>query len=595
MESPDQYYNRVKTETENLLNRNKRMTRYFYLYRSLAFLLIFPGFWIFKQNQFVPVFSALIFLAVLLWLIRKNIELDHQKRRLEIRLFLINREIKALQHEYLELPDGNEFIDPHHPYSYDLDIFGKGSLYQYINRTTTDGGSWFLFHWLTHPEKEIDAILDRQQSVKEISPFREWRLSFLTEGNLIDVTGQEKSMLIDADPNHIHIKNQKFLNAVIIALPIITIANLLFFIYSGIHIWLTINLIINFGILYFYRKLTERYYLLFGNKTKLVNKYLNILRIIENQNFKSIELSKLQHYLLKPEKSSESVSGLMKAMKQFEYRANLIVGFLLNALLMWDLRCILKLNKWHRENNENLKTWTNTTEIIDAIISLGIYADHNPDYTFPIPQNKDFLFSAKQLGHPLLKPGKRIDNDFNIENFPKVTIITGANMAGKSTFLRAIGVNLILACAGVPVCSKEMVFRPVDIYTSIRTTDSLLKEESYFLAELKRISAIMDKLRTGVTQLVIFDEMLKGTNSEDKLKGSQQLVFQLVKTKSATIIATHDVKLTEIEQELPDFVNNFCFEITHVGDEMIFDYKLRPGVTKTMNASLLMKKLKIIP
>lgn len=594
METASQYYNQVKSEAEKNLNKTKRIIRHFYIYRLLAFILIFSSFWIFKQSLLVSAISAFAFLTIFFWLVRKNIELERLKQRLEIRLYLINRELKALSHDYLDFPEGNEFIDPQHPYSYDLDIFGKGSLFQYINRTTTIGGSHFLAQWLTGPEKDIEAILTRQQSVKEISWLREWRLNFLTEGNLIDVSDQEKSALIDTNPEQIHIKNLKFLKAVVIILPFLTLATLLIYIFKGTHIWLTLNLIINFVILYIYRKEINLYYNLFGNKTQLIKKYLNILRIIENQKFESEELNRLQQSVLKPEKSSESIALLIEAMAQFEYRANLVVGILLNAFLIWDLRCILQLKKWHYENSENLKTWTKTTEIFDALISLGIYADHNPDYTFPIPQNRNFSFSAKDLGHPLLKPGKRIDNDFNIEIFPKVTIITGANMAGKSTFLRAIGVNMILACAGVPVCSPEMSFTPVDIYTSIRTTDSLLKEESYFLAELKRIATIMGELRNGVPMMVILDEMLKGTNSEDKLKGSQQLVRQLAQTKAATIIATHDVKLTEIEHELPDFVANFCFEISHQGNDIIFDYKLRPGVTKTMNATLLMKKLGII-
>ena len=593
MESASQYYNKVKTEAYDNLNKIIRNIRYFYIYRFLAFILIFSGFWFFKQSHLISVISALAFLAIFLWLIRKNIELERKKRRLEIRLYLINRELEALQHDYLGFPDGYEYIDPQHPYSYDLDIFGKGSLFQYINRTTTDGGSLFLSRWLTHPEKDIEAILLRQQSVKEISLLRKWRLDFLTEGNLIDVSGQEKSAIIDKDPEQIHFKNLRLLKAVAIVFPVLSFATLLIYIINGTHIWFTMNLIFNFGILYYFRKETQRYYSLFGNKTQLVNKYLNILRIIENQIFESKELNRLQQSVLKPDKSSEIIAVLMKAMAQFDYRANIVVGLILNTFLMWDLRCVLKLKKWHYENNENLKAWTKTTEIIDALISLGIYADHNPDYTFPIPQNRNFSFSAKNLGHPLLKPAKRIDNDFNIESFPKVTIITGANMAGKSTFLRAIGVNMVLACTGIPVCSPEMSFTPVDIYTSIRTTDSLLKEESYFLAELKRIANIMGELKNGVPMMVILDEMLKGTNSEDKLKGSQQLVHQLAQTKAAAIIATHDVKLTEIEKEMPDFVANFCFEITLEGDEMIFDYKLRPGVTKNMNASLLMRKLGI--
>jgi hypothetical protein len=321
MEKVNQYYHQIKTEAENILSKTKLIIRHFYIYRLLAFILIFSSFWIFNQSLLVSAISAFVFIAIFFWLVRKNIELERLKQRLEIRLYLINRELKALKHDYLDFPEGNEFIDPQHPYSYDLDIFGKGSLFQYINRTTTIGGSQFLAQWLTRPEKDMESILQRQQSVKEISRLREWRLNFLTEGNLIDVSCQEKSALIETNPEHIHIKNQKFLKAVVIVIPILTLATLLIFIFKGTHIWLTLNLIINFGILYLYRKEIDRYYNLFGNKTQLINKYLNILRIIENQKFESKELNHLQHSVLKPQRSSESISVLIRGMAQFEYRA----------------------------------------------------------------------------------------------------------------------------------------------------------------------------------------------------------------------------------------------------------------------------------
>ncbi|MCL1822405.1 MAG: hypothetical protein FWG22_06240, partial [Prolixibacteraceae bacterium] len=252
------------------------------------------------------------------------------------------------------------------------------------------------------------------------------------------------------------------------------------------------------------------------------------------------------------------------------------------------------LQKWYRNYSEKLIVWIETAEEIDALISFGFFADNNPDFSYPQPVEGDFIFEAKALGHPLLKREKRVTNDFTMDGWAKIAVITGANMAGKSTFLRTAGVNMILGRAGAPVCAAGMRFSPVNLYSSMRTTDSLLKDESYFLAELRRLAAFIKRLNHGETLFVIIDEMLKGTNSEDKLKGSQQLIRKLVKTTSSSIIATHDVKLTEMEKEFPDNILNYCFEIEHDGDEMIFDYKLRRGVTKTMNASLLMRKLGIL-
>jgi len=198
------------------------------------------------------------------------------------------------------------------------------------------------------------------------------------------------------------------------------------------------------------------------------------------------------------------------------------------------------------------------------------------------------------LGHPLLHPEKRVCNDMKLDHWSQVLIVTGANMAGKSTFLRTVGVNLVLAKTGAPVCATSMKVTPVDLYTNMRTTDSLLKDESYFFAELRRIKTVLDKLKDGERFFIILDEMLKGTNSVDKLNGSKELVRKLVHFQAVSLIATHDLKLSEMEKEFPDQVSNKCFEIRIENDELVFDYKLSDGITQTMNATFLMKKMGII-
>src|SRR5690606_15104428 len=197
-------------------------------------------------------------------------------------------------------------------------------------------------------------------------------------------------------------------------------------------------------------------------------------------------------------------------------------------------------------------------------------------------------------GHPLLADGKRVNNDFTINGWAKAVIVTGANMAGKSTFLRTVGVNFILGRTGAPVCAEKLVFSPVKVYTNMRTTDNLLKDESYFFAELKRIKTVLDRLENGEKIFVILDEMLKGTNSVDKLNGSRELIRKLLELKAVALIATHDLKISEMEEEYPQMVFYKCFEIKLENDEMKFDYLLSDGVTKTMNATFLMKKMGII-
>ena len=231
---------------------------------------------------------------------------------------------------------------------------------------------------------------------------------------------------------------------------------------------------------------------------------------------------------------------------------------------------------------------------MDALVSLGNYASNNPEYVYPEIHEGGFTFQAEYLGHPLLHPEKRISNNFEVNGWSKVLIVTGANMAGKSTFLRTVGVNLILSRLGAPVCAGKMRVTPVEIYTNMRTTDSLLKEESYFFAELKRIKGVLDRLQKGERIFVILDEMLKGTNSVDKLNGSKKLIRKLLELKAVALIATHDLKLSELQDEFPQQVINKCFEISIENNELVFDYKLSDGVTKTMNATFLMKKMGII-
>jgi DNA mismatch repair ATPase MutS len=230
----------------------------------------------------------------------------------------------------------------------------------------------------------------------------------------------------------------------------------------------------------------------------------------------------------------------------------------------------------------------------DALVSLGNLAYNQPGYVFPDVHSGGFIFHAERMGHPLLPPGKRVCNDLSLNGWSKVLVITGANMAGKSTFLRTVGVNLLLARLGAPVCAGRMIFTPVKVYTNMRTTDSLLKDESYFFAELKRTKAILDRLEGGERILVILDEMLKGTNSADKLSGSKALIARLLQLRAVALIATHDLKLSEMEVEYPQMVFNKCFEIKLEENDMVFDYLLRDGVTQTMNATFLMKKMGIV-
>ena len=377
-------------------------------------------------------------------------------------------------------------------------------------------------------------------------------------------------------------------------IPTLTLSAAGYALLGGSYFWLVVLVLLQGFLTFIWRKKVAQYYNYFGRKSELLEKYMQLVETIEEGRFEAILLNDLQKKVTRPYKASRIFRQLNTLVHQFEFRQNIIVAILLNSLLLWDIRCTYNLWKWHSKHHKKVSAWLEVIAEADALISLANLAYNQPGFTYPVIHEGGFALQAKQMGHPLIHPEKRVDNDFKIEGWSKVIIVTGANMAGKSTFLRTVGVNLILGRTGAPVCARHLVFTPVKIYTNMRTTDSLLKDESYFFAELKRIKTVLDRLQNGERIFVILDEMLKGTNSADKLNGSRKLIKKLLDLKAVALIATHDLKISEMEQDYPQMIYNKCFEIKMEADEMLFDYLLMDGATKTMNATFLMKKMGII-
>jgi DNA mismatch repair ATPase MutS len=260
---------------------------------------------------------------------------------------------------------------------------------------------------------------------------------------------------------------------------------------------------------------------------------------------------------------------------------------------LWDTRKALQIEQWKQENGNDLIDWIKILGELDAYCCLGVFSFNHPDYPFPAFSDNYFIFKGRALGHPLKNRNLFVRNDIDIDKHPFFMIITGANMAGKSTYLRTIGVNFVLACIGAPVCAESLTLYPARLVSSLRTSDSLLENESYFFAELKRLKMIIDRLQTGEQLFILLDEILKGTNSMDKQKGSLALVQQLVRLQSCGIIATHDLLLGNLAGEFPGNIKNYRFEADIVADELSFSYRLQPGVAQNMNACFLMQKMGI--
>jgi len=563
-------------------------------YRFFTFLAIFAPLFIFGLRSWFTLFFSLTAIVLFFFLIKKNLEFEKSKKKIQVLKKLVDDELLALNHKFLHFKNGAEFLNTDHFFSYDLDLFGEGSLFQFINRTSTVSGQQKLAGWFTKPPIQNDEIAQKQEAVRELSQIPEWRLHFLAEGQMFEETNQMHTEILSWAGLELKLQNATSIHWFLKVIPLLTLISIVPAALGISNLFLWVMIFIQWILLYFFRKNITLYFSFFGQKSELLAKYMQLLQFIEEKEFRSVFLCELQNKVRKPVSASIVFHRLKSIVVQFEYRQNILIGVFLNSLFLWDIRCVYRLWIWHNRHHQKLTNWLEVIAETDALISLSNFANNHPDFTYPEIHADGFTFQAQKMGHPLLLKSKRVCNDFEIDGWSKVMIITGANMAGKSTFLRTVGVNLILARTGAPVCAERMVFTPIEIYTNMRTTDSLLKDESYFFAELKRIKGVLDLLQKGERFFVILDEMLKGTNSVDKLNGSKELIRKLLELKAVSLIATHDLKLSEMEDEFPQQVFNKCFEIRIENDDLVFDYTLSNGVTKTMNATFLMKKMGII-
>jgi DNA mismatch repair ATPase MutS len=567
------------------------------LLRLVTFLGGFALVWFcFTYSVLAGMISIFSIVAIFLYLLR-SYSVHTSRKEYLVNLKLINtNEAKALEGDFSMFEDGNHFSRPGHDFSYDLDIFGTSSLFQYLNRTCTGYGREVLAEWVSDPYILSSSLGERQKTITEMSSRHSWRQSFLA-------TGMNKCL----EKDHISgltewltkesVINSSFLRRTITwVLPALTMVSLVLTAAGLIHYSIFVIFVIINSIIVFlnlrrsssiHEDLTGRY--------RFLSSLGKLLELIENESFDSLSINRMKTGITGGNRSSvSSLKELSRIIRAFDNRLNIIVGFVFNGLLLWDLHCIRRLEKWKTLNRNQFPLWLEMLGKIDAFISLGNYTYNNPGFVFPTLSEDRVPFYARQLGHQLLDPAKRVCNDFVLPGKGKICIISGANMAGKSTFLRSVAVNYLLAMAGAPVCAAELRFTPVQLFTSMRTTDSLSSGESYFYAELKRLKSLEEKLVAGGNIFFILDEILKGTNSEDKSQGSKLFVNRVISLGGTGLIATHDTSLGTMEKEHPDIIINKCIEVDIDGENISFDYKLRDGIASKRNAVLLMKQMGIL-
>jgi len=591
----NEYTGHIKTLSAEIAEQQKKISSIFYT-RSVLFIGLFAAFFFLVKPQ--PVLAiTLIPLTVILFLLLLNIELRIGRKITFLKnLMRANQvEIDLLNNEYEKFNAGNEFIDKQHHFISDLDIFGRRSIFQLLNRTSTHSGRMRLAGWLTFPFLEKEEIEPRQQAIKELASKKDWSLHFIALGFTNQESASDKEVIAHWLEEKRLFSHPVF-RIVCTVMPILTIAAFLLNLAGFIsYAPFTLLFLAMLGLVGRYTKQINRIHDQLSRKFDSIDKYLALIQHIETTGFSSPLLNELKEKL-KSENSSASgnISKLKSLVDKLDFRMNIVVAVILNGIFLWDINVVRRIESWRVEHKEEFLKWISVIGELDAFISIGLYAANNPDYVIPEINTDRFIIEAVNIGHPLINQKKVIKNDYHIEGLPKIDLLTGANMAGKSTFLRTIGVNLILAMIGAPVCAEKFRFTPILLFTSLRTNDSLQENESFFYAELKRLGLLIKDYEEGQRVFFLLDEILKGTNSKDQHIGSEELIKKIVKLNGAGIVATHDVELAVLSRQFPESIRNLCFEITISNDKLHFDYKVKPGVCATMNASFLMKKMGII-
>ncbi len=588
------YTNKIVDLNKQIAFQKSRINIVFYS-RLIAFIAAI-GLFLYLVGNHSALAFIIISITIIVFLFLLNFEIKTSRKIMFLKnLIKVNElEIDLLNNNYEKLNEGNEFIDKHHNFIADLDIFGRRSIFQILNRTSTYSGRTKLAGWLTNPIEIKNEILLRQEAIKNLAEKPDWCQHFIALGFANKEEASDKDMIqewLDETNNF----STAFLKTVSILLPILTILALSLYLVG----------IINssaFTILFFIQLLTV------GSRTKKINhvhdklsrkfdsieKYRALIALIESEQLDAAILNNLKaNFKNSEEGASNDIKKLKKLVDTLDARMNIIVALLLNGTLMWDINVMQKIEKWRIKHKTNFLKWIDVIGEFDAFISLALYAYNNPNYAFPEVNTDKFIINAENIGHPLINRNKLVKNNYHMEGLPKIDLLTGANMAGKSTFLRTIGVNLTLAMVGAPVCATKFKFTPILLFTSLRTNDSLQENESFFYAELKRLHLLIEHYKKGEPVFFLLDEILKGTNSKDQHAGSEALIKKIIHLNGTGIIATHDVELSKLSLTYPNNVRNLCFEITINDDKLNFDYKIKEGVCSTMNASYLMKKMEI--
>ncbi|MDR3694343.1 MutS-related protein [Mucilaginibacter sp.] len=589
-------YTQRVTNAQQQADKYKKLANTYSLLRLVVFaLLVLALYFAIKQDDFtVLAIAFIISLFCFAWLVSRQSVFEKQKRYFLDLKTVNGNEIESILNYSNIYDNGIRFADDKHFYSADLDVFGNASLYQLLNRAATPIGNEKLAGWLSAPAAK-GIILSRQEAIKELSDKNDWKpeiqalLLFANKAGTDQLQNLFKYLHIPLD-----LPGEKWLNIYAKIAPyLLALLIIAGYFFPAINTVAVLAGLFNLGIVSSKASYIKKADLIAGKIGDTLNNYAIVFEKIEKESWASGYCKKLAERLATGNTSAQ-IKELSGLINKLNYHLNLIVAFVLNVFFLWDIRQIIAIENWKRNNDKNLEGAFDVIAGYEALVSLASLHINYPEWCFPeIADGPAYTLTAKGLAHPLISQAKRIENDYELDSAFNIDIITGSNMAGKSTFLRTAGINTVLALCGGPVCAQYMKVSVMTILSYMRIKDSLNESTSTFKAELDRLQMLLKAVESDTKIFFLIDEMLRGTNSVDKYLGSKAVIERLISKKAVGMVATHDLQIAELEKKYPAYIRNFYFDIQVVNGEMLFDYKMKHGECKTFNASLLLKQIGI--
>lgn len=620
------YYEQTAADLSRRLSILRSRSKLFIISEVMAFALFIVVVVLFANGtmQTVTGLSSILVIAAYICVRRLDTLTDKEIERLEDIVSVCRRELDYMQGRFGSFDDGTRYINPEHPFTLDLDIFGKGSLYQRVCRAVTSGGADALSEALelkdgVHDERK-DAIKRLSENVELLTEFKRFGQRGVADTDAVrrafcNVSAIDLPWWAKSRP----------VRVVGTAYTVVFLCALLVSIVLQEHLLaMTWWCIINFFVIYFIcNKSMKAMTGAIGGLVKQLGVYVRLVKIIEDYDIDEPVLAGLRS---KVDGASESLQKLDDILQKLESRGNILGLIIFDMLFLWDFRILSAFAEWQDSAANSFDKWIDNVSEFDMLVSMATFGYNERDMTTEakVIDTPKVVYEAQGLFRPFLGRNA-VRNDFSVSD-RNFYIITGANMAGKSTFLRSLGINYVLAMNGMPVFANRLTLSRFNLFTSMRTTDDLTHGISYFNAELLRLKQIIDAIspvksvnnkpaqsrdekmvspetdslpsgenrndvskRRGAT-LIILDEILKGTNSEDKLSGSRMFLEYVANRNVTGVIATHDLKLSAMTDEYPDRFHNFCFEIA-LGTDVTYTYKITPGVARNQNATFLLNKL----